>query len=127
MIVVDTNLIVALTTKSPQRSLALSVQDKDPNWIAPRLWESEYRNAMVGMIRGGVMGHKAALEAFRLASERIDTLQVDTGPVLHLAEQYGLTAYDAEFACLAFWQDIPCLSFDEHLLRVGLATHPKDF
>ena len=73
------------------------------------------------------MGHNTALEAYRLALENIQTVQVSTATVLRLAEIHGLTAYDAEFASLAEWQDIRCVSFDDDLLKVGVAIHPRDF
>ena len=47
--------------------------------------------------------------------------------VLRLAEAYGLSAYDAEYAALAEWLDCKIVSFDNDLLKPGLAIHPKDF
>jgi hypothetical protein len=38
-----------------------------------------------------------------------------------------LSAYDAEFAALAEWLDCRIASFDDDLLKPGLAVHPKDF
>ena len=127
MIVVDTNLILALSTKTPDSALALAVQTKDEHWIAPPLWESEFRNVMLKLIRAGAMGHNTALEAHRLALENVQTVQVSTATVLRLTEIHGLSAYDAEFASLAEWQDIRCVSFDDDLLKVGVAIHPRDF
>jgi len=54
-------------------------------------------------------------------------VQVSTATALRLAETHGLSAYDAEFASLAEWQDIRCVSFDDDLLKVGVAIHPRDF
>lgn len=127
MIFVDTNLIVALSTKTPESALAQAVQSKDEHWIAPPLWESELRKVMLKLIRAGAIGHNTAMEAHRLALENVQTVQVSTATVLRLAGTHGLSAYDAEFASLAEWQDIRCVSFNDDLLKIGVAIHPKDF
>ena len=127
MIVVDTNLILALAVSGDQSALAESILERDAEWIAPPVWESEFRNATLGMIRAGVIGHPAAIAAHKFAAEVVQSFAPSTGAVLRLAEANNLTAYDAEFASLAEWLEIPCLSFDDHLLKPALAVHPKDF
>ena len=127
MIVVDTNLILALAVKTTESRLAETVARKDNEWIAPAIWESEFRNALMGFIRAGIIGHQTAVAAFKFAAETVQTQPVATAAVLRVAEANGITAYDAEFAALAEWLEIPCLSFDGHLLTPGLAVHPKDF
>jgi predicted nucleic acid-binding protein len=127
MIVVDNNLIVAFAIRTAETETADKVQKKDREWIAPPLWESEFRNAMLGLIRAGKISHQTALNAAALAHNNVDTFAVSTGAVLRIAERHGLTAYDAEYAALAEWLEIPCLSFDTDLLKTGLAVHPKDF
>jgi predicted nucleic acid-binding protein len=127
LIVVDTNLIVALAVKTTQSETADEVRGKDAEWVAPPIWESEFRNALLGLIRAGVLGHPTAVAAHKFATENIQTLPTSTSAVLRIAERHGLTAYDAEFASLAEWLEIPCLSFDEDLLKPGLATHPAKF
>ena len=127
MIVVDTNLIVALSVKTEQSALAVSLLKRDADWVAPPIWESEFRNAMLGMIRAGIIGHSTAVAAHKFAAEVVQVFAPSTGAVLRLAETHGITAYDAEFASLAEWLEVPCLSFDEHLLKPALAVNPKDF
>ncbi len=127
MIVVDTNLIVALAVKTTQSGTADRVRIKDPEWIAPPIWESEFRNALLGMIRAGFLKEQAAVEAHKFAVENVQTMPASTSAVLRIAQTHQLTAYDAEFASLAEWLDIPCLSFDDDLLKPGLAMHPAKF
>ena len=127
MIVVDNNLIVAYTVKTAETATAEAVEKKDSEWVAPPLWESEYRSAMIGLMRAGKIGMPTAIAAHAIATQMVQSLSVSTSAVLRLAESHGLTAYDAEYAALAEWLEIPCLSFDTDLLKVGLATHPKDF
>ena len=127
MIVADTNLIAALAVKTEVSALAFAVLSKDSEWMAPPIWESELRNALIGMIRAGRISHRTANAAFALAAERVETLSVSTSAVLRLAEEHGLSAYDAEFAALAEWLDCTLLSFDDDLLKPGLAVHPSAF
>jgi predicted nucleic acid-binding protein len=127
LIVADTNLIASLAVKTDASALAFAVLTKDSEWMAPQIWESEFRNALIGMVRAGKIGLKTAIAAFTLAAESVETFSVSTGAVLRLAEAYGLSAYDAEYAALAEWLDCKIVSFDDDLLKPGLAIHPKDF
>ena len=127
LIVSDTNLIVALAFKTGQSKLADAVFLKDAEWIAPPIWQSEFRNTALGMMRAGRVGINTAIAAFRFAVNTVDTFDVATGSVIRLAEAHGLTAYDAEFAALAEWLECKAVAFDKDLLRPGLAIHPKDF
>jgi predicted nucleic acid-binding protein len=127
LIVADTNLIVALACKTDNSSLAFAVHKKDSEWIAPVIWQSEFRNAVLGMMRSGKIGINTALAAFRFAVENVDTLDVSTGPVLRIAEAHGLSVYDAEFTALAEWLECKAVTFDDDLLKPGLAIHPKNF
>jgi predicted nucleic acid-binding protein len=127
LIVADTNLIAALTVKTDVSALVFAVLTKDSEWMAPQILESEFRNALIGMVRAGKIEMKTANAAFGLASESVETFAVSTRAVLRLAEEYGLSAYDAEFAALAEWLDCKLVSFDEDLLKPGLAVHPKHF
>ncbi|MFN8387215.1 MAG: hypothetical protein U0V48_13855 [Anaerolineales bacterium] len=54
MIVADTNLIVYLFITRPN-IFGAEVLEKDPHWIVPPLWQSEFRNVLIaGYIRRGM-------------------------------------------------------------------------
>ena len=53
MIVVDTNLLVYLLVPSGLTAQAEAVFEQDSLWITPLLWRSEFRSALVGLIRHG--------------------------------------------------------------------------
>jgi predicted nucleic acid-binding protein len=127
LIVTDTNLIIALALKTSASAEADKVRQRDNEWAAPVLWESEFRNALLGMLRAGNIGMQTALAAYKFAAENVTGYTVSTSAVLRLAEAHGLTAYDAEFAALAEWLDCECISFDPDLLKVGLAVLPSKF
>lgn len=127
MIVADTNLILALVCQTDRTEVALSVWDRDSDWVAPEVWRSEFRNALVMMIRQRHIGVETALEAFRLANAFVETVPAGTGTVLSLCEQYPITAYDAEFAALAEHLGVQAVSFDPDLTENGLAVSPQSF
>jgi len=59
---------------------------KDSEWMDPQIWESEFRNAPIGLVRSGRITVKTANAAFALAAESVETFSVSTGAVLRLAE-----------------------------------------
>lgn len=127
MIVVDNSLIVGFSTQSETTALAKAVRSQDPDWLALQLWESELRNVMLKLIRAGVIGYATAMEACQVAQAAAQTFPVSTPATLRIAEAHGLTAHDAEFAALAEWLEVPCVSFDSDLKKTGLAMHPQDY
>lgn len=127
MIVADTNLIVALVCETERTQVALAVWERDPDWFAPEIWQSEFRNALVMMLRHKLIGIQTALEAYRLAQSFVETVPAGTGTIFRLCEEYPISAYDAEFAALAEHFGIPAVSFDPDLTENGLAVAPERF
>jgi predicted nucleic acid-binding protein len=107
--------------------MALAVWDKDSDWLAPEIWQSEFRNALVMMLRHKVIGMQTALEAYRIAHSFVETVPAGTGAILHLCEQYPITVHDAEFAALAEHFGVPVVSFDADLTGSGLAVSADKF
>lgn len=118
MIVADTNLIVYLFINGDKTPLAQEVLKKDPHWIVPPLWQSEFRNVLAGHIRRGM---KLA-QAKRIMEEALSTLEgreVAPSPekILDLVSQSDCTAYDCEFVTLAAQLDVPLVTADKQLKR----------
>lgn len=51
MIVVDTNVIASLWVPNDMEELAYKVLKKDPDWIVPLLWRSEFSNILALYLR----------------------------------------------------------------------------
>jgi hypothetical protein len=49
VIVVDSNLIVLLDQRGPNRHRAARTPPADPDWQVPLLWRSEVRNSLAGV------------------------------------------------------------------------------
>ena len=117
MIVADTNLIVYLFINGDKTPLAQEVLKKDPHWIVPPLWQSEFRNVLAGHIRRGM---KLA-QAKRIMEEALSTFEGrEVAPssenILDLIAKSDCSAYDCEFVSLAAQLNVPLVTADRQLL-----------
>lgn len=53
MIVVDSNVLAYLYLPGTYTAAAESLLEQEPNWAAPILWRSEFRNILAGYMRRG--------------------------------------------------------------------------
>ena len=118
MIVADTNLVVYLFITGDQTTLAQRALDKDPYWIVPPLWQSEFRNVLASFIRRG-MRLKQAAQIMLNAIEVLEDRQVlpSNEEVLELIKNSDCTAYDCEFVALAKQLGIKLITADKQLLK----------
>lgn len=119
MIVADTNLLIHLLVDGPNTHTAMSVREKDPDWRAPFLWRSEFRNAMAGYLRSNLMTVEQALRIIREAESMMlykDHL-VNSTAVMRLVADSDCSAYDCEFIALANHLSVPLVTSDSQLLR----------
>ena len=118
MIVVDTNLIVYLLIKSEFTRDAESVYKKDPLWAAPRFWQSEFRNVLVGHLRGDLLELEQSLTIMAQAEQMMKGREfaVMSSRIIRLAADSGCSAYDCEFVALAIDLGIPLVTSDGALL-----------
>jgi predicted nucleic acid-binding protein len=103
VIVVDTNILVHRCLPSSQSEGTNAVLALDPQWAAPHLWRSEFRNVLCGYLRSGRLD---AAEAERVIDRAASLLLggehfVQDRFVWELAARSRCTAYDCEFAGLA--------------------------
>jgi len=83
VIVVDSNILAYLYLPSDFTDQAEQLLASDPDWIAPILWRSEFRNILAGYMRRGVLtldqAYALQVEAEGLLSGRefdVDSLDV---------------------------------------------------
>jgi len=108
MIVVDTNIIAYLHVNGEFTPSAIQLLERDPYWIAPPLWQSEFRNVMVNYVRHKVL---SLTDAANLMGQALSTMQnrhliPSNELVLSLAVNSPCSSYDCEFVALA--QEINC-------------------
>lgn len=119
MIVIDTNLIAYLYLASPYAAQAEEALRQDPEWVAPILWQSEFRNVLAHYLRKDLLtledAYQILAEASRLMHRR--EYQVASLPVLDLVTASTCSAYDCEFVALAQDLGIPLVTTDREILE----------
>ena len=120
MIVVDTNVLVYFYVPGEFSRAAARVYRRDKNWVAPTLWRSEFRNALLFNVRQGRIGEDLA---HSIMVEALETMQwvefeMDSRSVLNVAFQSGLSAYDSEFVALADQLAVPLVTSDKKIIRL---------
>ena len=119
MIVADASLIACFAVRAEHSEQADAVCAADAVWVAPLLWRSEVRNALVKYVRHAGMSPEVALLALHSAEEIISGREyaVDSGAVLKLAAQSKCTAYDCEYVALAQDLGVPLVTTDWQVMQ----------
>jgi predicted nucleic acid-binding protein len=131
VIVVDANLIGYLFIQGEFTSLAVRVFEKDPDWYAPFLWQSEVRSVLSKYLRHDLLtlGQTCQImdDAHNLMMER--ERLVSSTSVLDLVTTSKCTSYDCEYVALAKDMNLTLVTFDRQVVQEfsKLAIFPKDF
>ena len=117
MIVADTNLIAYLAMPSPYTEAAERLLVREPEWVAPVLWRSEFRNVLALYLRKGLIRFEQALD---IQAEMESLFQgkeyeVASLDVLSLVNQSECSAYDCEFVALAKGLGVRLVTMDRKL------------
>jgi predicted nucleic acid-binding protein len=124
MIVVDTNVIAYLLIPGQYTNAARASLARDPEWAAPMLWRSEFRNVLALYMRRGELSLRQATalqetaEALLAGREHLAA----SSDVLALASTSGRSAYDCEFIAIARQLSRKVVTSDRPLL----ASFPDD-
>ena len=118
MIVVDSNVLAYLYLPGERTADAEALLEQDPEWAAPILWRSEFRNILAGYMRRKTLTFE---QACNLQSEAEDLLsgsefEVDSRVVLELVRDSDCSAYDCEFIALAIKLDTKLVTADKKVL-----------
>ena len=130
MIIADTNLIAYLLVDGPFTNEARAVYEKDPDWVAPSFWRSEFRNVLVLSLRRGIISFTDVLEVMEDADLLMGGKDRDSPSVriLRLAADSGCSAYDCEFVALALDLGVPLVTSDRALIAkfklTAVSMHP---
>ena len=118
MIVVDTNILAHFWLPSDQTDLAEHVFQFDPEWAAPILWQSEFRNVVAAYMRKSLVDYDIAVQIIQEAEQQMadTTFSVQSWQVMRLVEGSSCSAYDCEFVALAQEASIPLVTSDRQIL-----------
>jgi predicted nucleic acid-binding protein len=104
---------------SPFSAAADAAWAKDPDWIVPILWRSEFRNALAGSIRQRSLTVEEASAIANLAETMLDRKEftVSTSAVLRLVSRSNCSAYDCEFVALAQAEGVRLVTADRRIMQ----------
>lgn len=131
MIVADTNLLTYLYVQGQRTQESEAVLQRDAMWTVPLLWRSEFRNALIGLVRTEALkleeAHAIIDEAERWLTGH--EYSVVSRQVLALASRSGCSAYDCEFVALAQDLEVPLVTNDRQVLKAfpTIAVSPSAF
>ena len=119
MIVVDTNILAYLYLPGEFTGHAEALLAEEPEWAAPVLWRSEFRNILAGYMRRGSLNAEQAF-AIQQEAESLMTSNeqfVDSGSVINLVSRSDCSAYDCEFVAAAQALGVGLITMDGKLLK----------
>ena len=119
MIVVDSNVLAYLYLPGEYTAVAETLLEHDPEWVAPLLWKSEFRNILTGYMRRGALTFEQACSLQREAESLLagSEFEVDSLSVFELVRDSDCSAYDCEFIALALRLETKLVTMDKKLLR----------
>lgn len=119
MIVVDSNILAYLYLPGEYTEAAEALLLRQPEWAAPPLWRSEFRNILTGYVRRGMLNFEQACCLQAEAEALLDgcEFEVNSREVQQLARDSDCSAYDCEFVALAKQLDTQLLTMDKKVLK----------
>lgn len=131
MIVVDTNTIAYLYLPTDYTSDVEALLEREPHWIAPLLWRSEFRNILALYVRKNIIDLDTAIQMQAQAENQLagNEYTVNSTAVLTLSKDSGCTAYDCEFISIAKSLNAKLITADKKLIAAfpNVAMTVKDY
>lgn len=118
MIVADTNIISYLLLPTPFTDSVESLYKIDPDWSAPILWKSEFRNVMALYLRKKIITLEKAMQLQDTAESIViqNEYDVSSSQILGLIDESNCSSYDCEFIALAHHFDAKLVTQDKKIL-----------
>lgn len=119
MIVVDSNVIAYLYLPGEYTTRVEALLQDEPDWAAPVLWRSEFRNILAGYMRRGTLTLEQA-NAVQAAAEDLlqgSEYEVESPGVLEHVQRSDCSAYDCELVSLASKLGVKLVTMDAKLRR----------
>ena len=119
MIVLDANVLAYLYLPGDRTAHAEALLERVPDWAAPVLWRSEFRNILAGYLRRRAVTFEQACELQAEAESLLAGCEheVESQRVLELVRDSNGSAYDCEFVALAMRLGTKLATMDARLLR----------
>ncbi len=119
MIVVDSNILAYLYLPGEYSTNAEALLERDPEWAAPLLWRSEFRNILAGYLRRGALTFEQVTALQEEAEALLEGAEfvVDRISGLELVCDCSSYACDCELMAIAKRLDTKLATMDSKVLR----------
>lgn len=119
MIVAHTDLVSYLLIAGERTVEVRRIWRRDPVWVLPPLWRSQFLNALTLAARTGVLDADQTRACWSQAVRLFGSSELEPGgaEVLDAAVRLGISAYDAHFLVVAERLDCRLVTNDAELLE----------
>lgn len=119
MIVVDVNTIAYLWIPGEMTDLATQALARDPHWVSPILWRSEFRNILAGYLRRGELKRPDVDRCLNGAESQLAGHEylMPSALVVDKVAASTCSAYDCEYVALAEDGGAVLVTSDKQILR----------
>jgi predicted nucleic acid-binding protein len=119
MIVVDTNVLAYFYLPNIYTTAAEELYEHDPEWVAPILWRSEFRNLLTGYLRRQDISMEVTLSLQAEAESLLagNEFEVESKSVFQLVNSSNCSAYDCELIALAIKLNTKVITMNKKVLQ----------
>jgi predicted nucleic acid-binding protein len=118
-ILMDACAIMAVIVKEPERDLIIQLT-QNAEMVSPDMVSYEIANALTKMMKKKIIEKERMINAFKYFKEiSIKTIEIDIERALEIAWNYKIYAYDACYLESAKRLNLPLLTFDGNMIKVG--------
>ncbi|MDR0319878.1 MAG: type II toxin-antitoxin system VapC family toxin [Treponema sp.] len=118
-ILLDACAIMAVIVKEPERDLVIKLT-QNAVIVSPNMVSYEIANALTKMVKKKVIEKERMINAFNYFKKIfVKTIEIDIEKALEIAWDYKIYAYDACYLEAAKRLNLPLLTFDSNMIKVG--------
>jgi predicted nucleic acid-binding protein len=118
-IITDACAIMAVIIKEPERDLVIQLT-QNAVIVSPDMVPYEIANALTKMVKKKVIEKERMISAFNYFKKiPIKTIEIDFEKALEIAWDFKIYAYDACYLEAAKRLNLPLLTFDGNMIKVG--------
>jgi len=131
VIVADVNTLAYLWIPGEMTAVAEKALSKDPHWVAPQLWRSEFRNILAQYLRRNAISVSAMIRCLAGAEKQMEgqSYAVPSALVMKMVERSICSAYDCEYVALAESLGVKLVTSDKQICKQfpQIAVNLKEF
>ena len=119
-VILDASAIMAIILNEPNKDNVIELT-KNAILLAPEVISFEIGNALINLYLKHKITENGLIAAYKsYASIPMRIIEVDVQKALRIACKYGIYAYDAYYLEIASRHNLPLISFDRLMKKVGI-------